>query len=143
MAWLLQLAGDCLVWPTRAARAGCRLRLAAVAVCLRPTGDGAHAACCLAGRRLLLPRPGSLRGAMASVWRWSPAYMCEEGAGQAVEVDDPPSGAPPRPRRRIYVVPRLALARRHSCPRPRMPPQPCVDGGARMRRRWNPMTRFF
>ena len=90
-------------------------------------------------RRLLLPRPGSLRGASASVWRRAPAYICEEVAAQAVEVDDPPSGAPLRQRRRrIYMLPRLALARRHSCPRPfppsLKPPQPCVDGRPWVRR---------
>jgi hypothetical protein len=121
---------------------------AAVAVCPRPTGHGACMACCPAGRRLLLLRPGSLCGASASVWRWAPAYMWEEGACWAVEMDDPPSGAPLRPRRRIYVVPRLTLARHRSSPRPRprtppqlpspspsLLPQPCVDGGAWMRRR--------
>jgi hypothetical protein len=89
---------------------------AACAVCPRPTRDGARAACCPAGRRLLLLHPGSLRDASASVWRWAPAYVCEEGASRAVEVDDPLSGAQPRARCRIYVVPRIALA-------PRTPPQ--------------------
>jgi hypothetical protein len=83
-------------------------------------------------RRLLLLRPGSLHDSSASVWRRAPAYICEEGAARAVEVDDPPSEAPPRQRRRrIYMLPRLALARCHSCPRPCLPsltlPQPCVD----------------